>query len=184
MPVPEGRIAKAIDKMIDKKYYLGDSTGELGWDCLNTIRSFYTDLGVTLPNEFEGVTWDSYVAKWDDDPDTARDVLVRFLRSLGRPIEVNYCLRGDLLIIETRAPKSLDKSVIQKAIDKLAKKFPKMVKEARKILEGKKLLVFPAIYVGGSKIFMVVTTNKDDRGPRILPLKFFKKYVKDVRRLI
>jgi hypothetical protein len=130
------------------------------------------------------VTWETYVAKWDDDPEVARDTLIRFLKGLGRPVELNYCLRGDLLIIEARSKKEHSEGVIQKALAVVAKKFPNMVKEARKILEGKKLLVFPAIYVGGSKIFIVVTSEKDDRGPRILPLRFFKQYVREVRRLI
>jgi len=184
MPVNESAIAKAIDRMIDKPFFLGDLTGERGWDCLNTIKSFYTELGVVLPDEFEGVTWGSYAAKWDDDPEIARETLIRFLKSLGRPVGVNYCLRGDLLIIEARETKKHSEGVIRKALDAVAKKFPNMVKEARKILEGKQLLVFPAIYVGGSKIFMVVTAEKDDKGPRILPLRFFKKYVRECRRLI
>jgi len=170
--------------MIDKPFFLGDLTGVKGWDCINTIKSFYAELGVIFPEEFEGYNWVNYPAKWDDDQEKARDTLIRFLRSLGRPVGVNYCLRGDLLIIEARDMQKHSEGFINKMLDTISKKFPNMVKETRKFLEGKKLLVFPAIYVGGSKILMVITSDKDNRGPRILPLRFFRMYVKEVRRLI
>lgn len=184
MAVPENKIAKAIDRMIEKPFFLGDLTGEKGFDCINTIKSFYADLGIVLPEEFEGYNWSNYPAKWDDDPEEARGVLIRFLRSLGNPININYCLRGDLLIIEAKNEKKYSERFIKNILDTIGKKFPKMVKETRKFLEGKKLLIFPAIYVGNSKILMVITTDKDNIGPRILPLKFFKKNVVEVRRLI
>jgi len=180
----DSMIAKAVDKLIEKPFFLGDLTGVKGYDCLNTIKSFYTELGVILPDEFEGVTWDSYAAKWDDDPEEAREVLIRFLRSLGKPVGINYCLRGDLLIIESRNEKKYSEGIIKRMLDTIGKKFPKMVKETRKFLEGKKLLIFPAIYVGNSKILMVITTDRDEKGPRILPLRFFKRNVTEVRRLI
>ena len=53
------------------------------------------------------------------------------------------------------------------------------------ILEGNQQ-VFPAIYLGNGNLLMVFApcnTKQKNRGCKVVPLKFFKKYFIDVRRL-
>lgn len=182
--IPDSTMAKAISKMVDKPFCLGDLSGESGWDCLNSIVSFYSELGFTFPEVFEGYNLKNYPEKWEDDSEKSREVMFRFLMSLGKSVDIRYRLRGDLLILEGGVEKPLEEKLIAKVLGKLGTKFPSFVKEMRKVLQSKKLLIFPAIYIGNGNIFMVITTDKDKRGPRVMPLKFFRKFVKDVRRLV
>jgi hypothetical protein len=151
---------------------------------LNSLKSFYVDLGFNFPNSFEGYTWENYAEKWNEDPERARDALIRFLSSLGEPVAPNYWRRGDLLIIAAKSLPDLDKSRIRKVLDHVGKHFPNLAIEAKKILSGKKLLVFPAIYTGNGHILIVATSALDHFGPRTMPLRLFRDYVSTARRLI
>jgi cell wall-associated NlpC family hydrolase len=93
------RIANAISKFIDRPHAIGDPSK--GWDCLNSLLDFYRECGVSLPDEFEGYTEVNYPGRWAKNPKKCRQVLERFVLSLGNPVQPEYLQRGDLLIFKT-----------------------------------------------------------------------------------
>ncbi len=91
-------ITRAMQKFLFTRYAV-DNTGE-GWDCLNSIASFYRDMGVEFPERFEDWTWDNYGKKALEDPEKAHKAFERFVQTLGREIDPNYMVAGDLLLVE------------------------------------------------------------------------------------
>ncbi len=84
-------MVKILTPLIGKPLIFGEM------DCVNLLRLVYEPLGASLPTEFEGLTWETYAERWKKAPDYS--LVERFLMGLGRPIEPNYLLPGDLLII-------------------------------------------------------------------------------------
>ena len=91
-------VARAADKMVDKPWMLCDTSK--GFDCLNFLLFFYEDMGFVFPDQFEGVTRKTYAELWKSDNQRAKEIMKRFLFSVGDEINPHYMLRGDLLIFE------------------------------------------------------------------------------------
>lgn len=85
-----------IKKFIDAPFALGDKNK--GWDCLNSLNDFYLSIGKDFPKEYRGVNWDNYVEKWNSGD--AKKIYKDFLLSLGRSIDPNYAVQGDLFIFD------------------------------------------------------------------------------------
>jgi cell wall-associated NlpC family hydrolase len=92
-------IANAISKFIDQPHAIGNPSQ--GWDCLNSLLDFYREMGVKLPDEFEGYTEANYGARWEKSQDKCRQALERFILGLGEQIAPAYMMRGDLLVFKT-----------------------------------------------------------------------------------
>ena len=92
--------ANVIEKYRRRKYALGDPSR--GIDCANLLFGVYEDLGLILPQEFEGVTRESYADLFRSDPAKASAIFYRFLWSLGRSVEINFSVRGDLMVFKRR----------------------------------------------------------------------------------
>ena len=108
-------IADAVAKLVDCKYFLGDESK--GWDCLNSLKEFYQGCGVKFPLEFEDWTEKNYAEKWVYDPEIGRQAFFRFLQILGDPVDKNYALRGDLLILKhdvKEKPPLLSKAILER----------------------------------------------------------------------
>lgn len=86
-------------KLVDKPYALANLAQ--GFDCLNYILEFY---GSKIPKEFKGIDAFNYAQLWNNDEIKARVLYKEYLSSLGKPIDRNYALRGDLMFFES--PKS------------------------------------------------------------------------------
>lgn len=171
----DGTVAKAISKLVDCKYSLGDESK--GWDCLNALKEFYEGCGIKFPREFEDFNENNYAEKWVYDPEIGRKAFFKFLKTLGRPIDKNYAIRGDLLILKyevTEKPPSWS----HKTLNRLKETHPFMRRIINNVLDGKQLLTFPGIYLGNGNIFTIF-----EKGGKVVPYKFFKKYVVEVRRL-
>lgn len=69
-------------------------------DCLGMILGIYRKLGYQFPTEFEGFTEENFLEKWRRGE--GRDVLRRFIASLGIPAEKNFEHPGDLFYGEIR----------------------------------------------------------------------------------
>jgi hypothetical protein len=63
-------------------------------DCLGMILGIYRKLGYQFPTEFEGFTEKNFLQKWRQGE--GRDVLRRFIASLGEPVGKNFEQAGDL----------------------------------------------------------------------------------------
>jgi len=171
-------ISNAIERLIDAPFALGDT--EKGWDCLNSLANFYDACGFKFPREFKDWNEQNYSQKWLEDVEEGRRIFVEFLMSLGEPVDPCYLLRGDILILE--AQKMVTKEtlpMIKRTVERLSKKFPALMKIAKNIYEGRQLLTFPAIYLGNGNIFIV-----SEKGGKVLPLKFFLRFIISARRLI
>lgn len=77
--IPDGVVAKSMQKLIDCKFSLGDVSR--GWDCLNSLKLFYEGCGVTFPTEFEGWDWNNYAERWIEDAEIGRQTFFRFKNS-------------------------------------------------------------------------------------------------------
>jgi len=136
------KISEAIKKFVDKPFSLGDSSK--GWDCLNSLAEFYTDMGVKFPRTFGDWNELNYPGRWKTRPDESRKVFIEFLESLGKAIDFQYAIRGDLIIFG-----------------------------------GREIPSFPGIYIGNGHILMIF-----DKGGKVLPMRFMRKYIVSARRLI
>ncbi len=85
-----------IGCIVDQKFSLGDRSK--GFDCLNSILFLYRGLGYEFPTELDGWTEENYAKKWDEDIFEGRDVLGRLVHILGKQVEKNYYIKGDLMI--------------------------------------------------------------------------------------
>jgi hypothetical protein len=100
--ITDTELAKRVDKLVDAGYFLGDTSK--GWDCLNSLAEIYDD---RFPREFKDWGALNYAERWSKDPVESRRVLEEFLSGLGVPVQINYRVRGDLILVETPNPKSL-----------------------------------------------------------------------------
>jgi hypothetical protein len=200
----ESVIARAADRMIDKRLVIGDRFTKCpgcgkqieismagmqcpkcqtpiarGWDCLNSLRDFYRDCGFPFPEEYKGWNWVNYAEKWMDDPEEGRIVFMELLRSLGREVGRNYAIRGDLLIIKSQPPKMTLGRATLDILKAIVENYPFMRKIVNRTLEGRQLLSFPAIYLGNGHILLVC-----EKGVKTFPLKFFRSADIEVRRLL
>jgi hypothetical protein len=96
------QIALAIREFIDSEYAVDDPSK--GFDCLNCLVRFFVRLGWQPPAEFEGWTLDNYGKRALADPQGAHRMFERFVVTLGREIDRNYMLPGDLLVVTVNEP--------------------------------------------------------------------------------
>jgi len=140
--ISDTKIANAASKLVDKSYALGDMSK--GYDCLNYLVSFYSELGVEIPREFEGETLETYPQLWKTNPKKAQQIMAKLFDTFGEEISQDYMARGDLLIFE-----------------------------------GKEFAIFPGIYLGNDNVLIVF-----EEGSHVLPLRFIKKFMTKVRRIL
>ena len=170
-------IADAVTKMVDSTYSLGDESK--GWDCLNSLKEFYEACGVKFPREFEDWNEANYAEKWVFDPEIGREAFFRFLQTLGKPVDLNYAVRGDLLLLKTTVEKEVTDTIPKRVLNRIKETHPFMRRMINNVLAGRSLLTWPAIYLGNGKIFMIY-----EKGGRVIPLKFYERFTTEVRRLI
>lgn len=166
-----------IKKFVDAPFALGDK--EKGWDCLNSLADFYDSIGVDFPKEFGEWNEQNYAKGWMRDPSKGRETLIAFLRTLGREVDLKGLEHGDLLIIDLKVTKDTFKNInVEPAKAEILKTFPTMLNYITSVFEGRELTAFPAIYMGTGHILVVF-----NKGVKVIPLKFFEKYIVEARRL-
>ena len=172
------KIANVAAEFVDKPFALGNK-GK-GFDCVNSLIEFYSKLGFDFPRTFGEWTEENYAKGWLRDPGQAKQVLRKFLMTLGREVDKNYLLRGDLLIIEPKTS-SLKMHPKTEAFlrEELEASFPGMKGYISNLLAGRELLSFPAIFLGNDLIMIV-----SNKGVFIVPFRFFEDRVVSCRRLI
>jgi len=94
------KIANSMMQFIDSNYVVDNPTQ--GWDCLNFIMTFYSDLGVEMPREFEDWTLENYGRRVAENPDKAHKTFERFVTTLGEEVNPAYMGRGDLLLFRVK----------------------------------------------------------------------------------
>ncbi len=96
----EIEIGKAMAQFIDTQYCIDNPSK--GWDCLNSIATFYRELDVKFPDEFEDWNFNNYGKKALENPTVAHKTFERFVQTLGREIDPNYMQVGDLILIAVK----------------------------------------------------------------------------------
>ena len=78
--------------------YLGRPFAEIS--CLELVcRVYRDDLGVDFPEAFAGVTRVDFLERWRRHRRGMESLLLRFVRSLGEPVDVRRPRRWDLLAL-------------------------------------------------------------------------------------
>lgn len=67
------------------------------------INSIGRELGVEIPNEFNGINEDDYPKFWEEFPDHAKLTFVSYIFSLGRKIEIHKLFPSDLVLFKDGA---------------------------------------------------------------------------------
>jgi hypothetical protein len=67
-----------------------------GRSCLAMMLKFYRKHGVTFPDEFRGFTEDNFAERWLRGE--GRPEWEEFLTTIGKPVEVNFARKGDLIV--------------------------------------------------------------------------------------
>jgi len=78
--------------------YIGKSYNQ--FPCLVLITSFYNDLDINFPQEFEGVTLDNYLEYLKNDKEKLFEILFKFMDTLGTESNINKLNTYDFLAIE------------------------------------------------------------------------------------
>ena len=97
------KLARMVDRLVDKKFALGKQGLESvepdkGLDCLNSLYHIYKHLGFDFPTEWKGYNVENYADRWNKS--NCREDFAEFLQTLGREINPNYRLAGDLMLFE------------------------------------------------------------------------------------
>jgi len=98
--IPLREVSRAASRIVNAPYLLGSVNPELGLDCISSIYVFYKDLGIEIPERFEGLSIRNYAAFWQKDPGAAKIKMMRYLLSLGEEIDAKFRQPGDLLFLE------------------------------------------------------------------------------------
>jgi hypothetical protein len=148
----EIEVTNRFKKFVDSKYFLcSPDPLKDGWDCLNMLADYY---GACFPRTFEDWDDSNYGERWLKDEKKAREVLRRFLLSLGTEINVNYAMPGDLMLFENEIP-------------------PFTLKRPR-------IPMFPGIYQGNNHV--IINWGRD-KGIKVVLFDPLKPMLISVRRL-
>lgn len=80
--------------------YVGKSYTE--YPCMVLIYSFYKDLDINIPNNFEDVNLDNYIDLWESDRENTFHKLLKFVNNIGKEICITKLKKYDFLIISDK----------------------------------------------------------------------------------
>lgn len=70
--------------------------------CMAMAYGWYTDLGIEVPYEFDGLNVDTYFHAWQIDKKTTLDTMIRLFKTLGKAAQVDDLKRHDLLVVQEK----------------------------------------------------------------------------------
>lgn len=83
--------------------YVGKPFHKCG--CMPLVYGMYTDLEIEFPTEFEDLTLENYLSKWQADKKTVIEQMVRLFESIGKPVDIDKLKKFDLLAVEENGNK-------------------------------------------------------------------------------
>jgi len=89
-------------QFVGSPYALGHASRSQGFDCISLLLAMANKMDLPVPDEFEGVTRETYPELWNTDKEKAKAVLFRFLATLGEEVKPKFAFTGDLLILKNR----------------------------------------------------------------------------------
>jgi hypothetical protein len=101
------QFVNSLKPYLFKPFSLGDKSK--GWDCLNQLGDWARENGYEFPDEFKGWTWANYAERWERGE--GMDVFYDFLMSLGDPVDINYMLPGDIIVLKMTDPMTMKEIV-------------------------------------------------------------------------
>jgi len=91
------KFAEITAKYIDKPFKQ--------YTCMGFLYAFYTELGVSVPDQFEDLTLENYMEKYRMDPRGIQIRMLKLIRSLGKPSRATLPHLGDLLVVSQNTTK-------------------------------------------------------------------------------
>lgn len=90
------RFAEFTGRSVGRPYKLGET------DCLSLVLSFLDHAGVEIPDSFDGVTRENYPALYRVDPRRAKEILLRWITTVGEEIPPSHAFTGDILVVRVK----------------------------------------------------------------------------------
>lgn len=69
-------------------------------NCLKLLHDIYTDLSISVPNEYKGYNLNTYMAYWERMPEQAIEDMMELFRTIGDKADTRFLKRGDAVIVE------------------------------------------------------------------------------------
>lgn len=97
-------LARYTSKIIGRPYRLGGSADARGADCFSSIWDYlFQRLGPEkLPEQYEGLTMNTYADLYKEDPEQAKCIMIRLMKDLLHEIHPNKAAAGDILRLECK----------------------------------------------------------------------------------
>lgn len=80
-------------KLVGRGYILGTN------DCFSLILNYLSMNGVTVPDNYEGISRDTYADLFTNDPGKAKKLMVSFLDNLLETVPSAEAFAGDILLL-------------------------------------------------------------------------------------
>ena len=101
--IGEGRsLAAIIGRLVGIPYVLGGAASGRGLDCFSSIYRYLAELGQDLPDEFKGLTLETYAGLFVEDPLQAKEIMVEFIDSVADPIDLSEAFAGDIHLLRRK----------------------------------------------------------------------------------
>ena len=94
------RVFDVVNRYVDSPYKLGGRSRSEGYDCFSLVLAIGEDLGITVPDEFEGQTMNTYSDLWLSDQDEAKRVMFGLFEKLAEKISPSKAFVFDILVFE------------------------------------------------------------------------------------
>ena len=93
------KIPIVAGRMLGARYNLYGLSPQEGFNCFSYVWYFYREVGLDIPDKFHGYTKENYLKKYIQDPDAAKEIMFKYFRKLGDPVNINYIWPGDFVFI-------------------------------------------------------------------------------------
>ena len=98
--VTGGSFAAVIGRLVGRPYALGEMGR--GLDCFSSIYAYLGEAGQELPDEYQGLTLQTYADLFREDPGRAKEIMCEFMGSVADEIEPGLARVGDVLLLKCR----------------------------------------------------------------------------------
>ena len=89
-----------IGRLVGRPYALGDQGR--GLDCFSSIYAYMAEAGQELPDEYQGLTLQTYADLFRADPARAKTIMCEFMGAVTDEIEPGKARVGDVLLLKCR----------------------------------------------------------------------------------
>lgn len=95
-------LARYTSTITGLPYKLGGPADVKGADCFSVVWDYLLYKNINLPNEYEGLTIDTYAQLYRTDPEQAKCIMIRLMKDLLMEIPPHSAVAGDILRLECK----------------------------------------------------------------------------------